>query len=69
MDLFKPKDKYYKEYLTLKAPITTAADNNFFFSFYFFFNFLRKQVLTFHMNHLLDSQEMSRLVFSEKKKN
>ena len=35
--------------LTLKAPITTAADDNFFF----FFIFQRKQVLTFHVNHLL----------------
>ena len=36
--------------LTLKAPFTTAADDNFFL--YFFFR--EKQVLTFHVNRLLN---------------
>ena len=36
--------------LTLKAPITTAADNNFLLLFFFIFQ--RKQVLTFHVNRL-----------------
>ena len=49
--------------LTLKAPITTAADDKFFYLFFFIFQ--RKQVLTFHVNHLL---EISKRVFSEKKK-
>ena len=51
--------------LTLKAPITTAADDS---QKYFFFIFQRKQVLAFHVNRLPadDSHEMSRLVFSEK---
>ena len=50
MDLFKFEYKYGKE-LTLKVPITTAADDN---SFYFiFFIFQRKQVLTVHVNRLL----------------
>ena len=35
--------------LTLKAPITTKADDNFDF---FFFIFRRKHVLTFHVNRL-----------------
>ena len=37
---------------------------------FFIFIFQRKRVLTFHVNHLprYDSHEMSRLVFSEKKK-
>ena len=48
-----------KALLTLKAPITTAAGDNFFFQ--------RKQVLTFHVNSHA-SHEMSRLIFSEKKK-
>ena len=38
------------QYLVIKAPITTAADNIFFF--YCFFIFQRKQVLTFHVNCL-----------------
>ena len=39
-------------HLTLKAPITTAADN--ILNFFFFFSiFQRKQALIFHVNHLL----------------
>ena len=45
--MFSGRNK--KIYFTLEAPVTTAADNNF---FYFFFIFQRKQVLTFHVNHL-----------------
>ena len=37
--------------LTLKELITTATDDNIFY--YHFFIFQRKQVLTFHVNHLL----------------
>ena len=47
--------------LTLKVPLTAAAD---IFFFFFFFFFQRKLVLTFHMK-----PKMSRLIFSEKKKN
>ena len=36
--------------LTLKVSIPTEAEDNFDFSFIFY---LRKQVLTFHVNHLL----------------
>ena len=43
-----PKAKTWM--LTLNAPVTTAADNNFLF---FIFFFQRKQVWTFHVNHLL----------------
>ena len=54
--------------LTLKAPITTAADNNFFFIYFsektsvdisceiICLIFQRKQVLTFHVNCLLGRQ-------------
>ena len=38
--------------LILKAPITTAADKVFFLLFFFFFQ--RKQILTFHVNCLLE---------------
>ena len=37
-------------FLTLKAPVITAADHNFLFIYFFIFQ--RKQVLTFHVNHL-----------------
>ena len=47
--------------LTLKAPNTTAADDNFFFFF-----FERKFMWIVCLAD--DSHEMSRLVFSEKKK-
>ena len=50
-ELFMFQDEYDKE-LTLKAPFTTAADGSFFFLL-FFFIFQRKQVLTFHVNHVL----------------
>ena len=64
-------------HLTLKAPITTAADDDLFIYlfvvvvFFVCFFFQRKQVLAFHVNRPLggqadDSHEMSRLVFSEK---
>ena len=39
----------HEKVLTLKAPITTEQTTIFFF----FFFFQRKQVLTFHVNHLL----------------
>ena len=35
--------------LTLKAPIMTAADDNF---FYIFLNFQKKKDMLFHENHL-----------------
>ena len=38
--------------LTLKAPITTAADDNFDLIFFFHFVFHRKLVSTFHVNPL-----------------
>ena len=37
MDLFKFEYKYGKE-LTLKVPITTAADDNFFYFIFFYFS-------------------------------
>ena len=43
-------DSVLVQVLTLKAPITTAADDIF---FNFFYYFQRKQVLTFHVNLLL----------------
>ena len=46
--------------LTLKAPITTAADD--ILNFFFFLIFQRKQVLIFHAN----SHAISKLVFFEK---
>ena len=52
--------------LTLKAPITTAADNNFFIYFFLFF----RENMSWHFMWIIcladDSHEMSRLVSSKK---
>ena len=61
----KLSENYHQLHLlTLKAPITTKADNN----FDFFFIFWRKQVLTFHVNHLPSRQFTIKTCFLWKKK-
>ena len=57
-----------KHILTLKAPITTAADNNFLFSFFLFFRENKSWHFMWIICQADNSHEMSRLVFSEKKK-
>ena len=54
LNVLAPK-LHWAVYLTLKAPITTADDNTFIYLLYF----QRKQVLTFHMNRLLDKTSLA----------
>ena len=50
VQICRKASKYVKSPLTLKVPVTLAADD---FLKYFFLIFQRKQVLIFHGNHLL----------------
>ena len=53
--------------LTLKAPMTTVADDNFFL--FFFFIFQRKQVLTFHAWQMIHMKCQDLFPLKNKKKN
>ena len=49
--------------LSLRAPITTAAEKNLFILFYLFYFFSDNKVLTFHVNHLQTKCHHSFLLF------